>query len=79
MLNGLTHMSEMAASPMYDKNSILQNKKAIITLIGLVCCFTSQSTIMVISRWLVNLIILFPAIYQYLLHILSRVTDTNPS
>ena len=49
------------------------------------CCFMSKSTAMVMSGWSVHLTTLFflgkleQAVHQYFVHILSLVTDNNPS
>ena len=54
-----------------------------VVFFGLVWCFTSQSTAMVMSQRSVHLPTLFPgqawlSVIQYSVHILSLVTDNNP-
>ena len=56
----------------------------IILIVCLFCCFTSQSTAMVMAGRSVDLTTLFldkleQAVNQYFVHILLHVTDNNPS
>ena len=66
------------------KIQVYSNFMLMFFFFGLVSFFTSQSTAMVISELSVHITTLFPgqawiSINQYLVHILSLVTDNNPS